>query len=96
MIVKVINNASQAVTDSSVSSGALVVTTGLIRVVATVDAYISLTASAATVDNTGIVIAAGSENIFSVANGSFVNGLRVGSTSGRISICCVQAGSETV
>ena len=92
MIVKVINNASQAVTDSSVSSGALVVPTGLIRVVATVDSYISLTASAATVNNTGIVIAAGAENLFVVANGSFVNGLRVGGTNGRISITCVSLG----
>jgi len=90
--LRVINNASQAVTDSNVSSSALVVPTGLIRVVATVDSYISLTASAATVDNTGIVIAAGAENLFVVANGSFVNGLRVGGTNGRISITCVSLG----
>ena len=90
--IRIINNASQAVTDSNVSSSALVVPTGLIRVVATVDSYISLTASAATVDNTGIVIAAGAENLFVVANGSFVNGLRVGGTSGRISITCVSLG----
>ena len=90
--LRIINNASQAVTNSNVSSSALVVPTGLIRVVATVDSYISLTASAATVDNTGIVIAAGAENLFVVANGSFVNGLRVGGTSGRISITCVSLG----
>ena len=90
--VRVINNASQAVTGTSVSSSALVVPSGLIRVVATVDSYISLTAAAATVDNTGIVIAAGAENLFLVADGSFVNGLRVGGTSGRISITCVSLG----
>ena len=90
--IRIINNASQAVTGTSVSSSALVVPTGLIRVVATVDSYISLTASAATVDNTGIVIAAGAENLFVVANGSFVNGLRVGSSNGRISITCVSLG----
>lgn len=90
--LRVVNNASQAVTDSNVSSSALVVPTGLIRVVATVDSFISLTASAATADNTGIVIAAGSENLFVVANGSFVNGLRVGGTNGRISITCVSLG----
>jgi hypothetical protein len=90
--LRVVNNASQAVTNTSGSSGALVVPTGLIRVVATVDSYISLTASAATVDNTGIVIAAGAENLFLVANGSFVNGLRVGGTDGRISITCVSLG----
>ena len=90
--VRVINNASQEVTNTSVSSSALVVPTGLIRVVATVDSYISLTAAAATVDNTGIVIAAGAENLFLVADGSFVNGLRVGGTSGRISITCVSLG----
>ena len=90
--LRIINNASQAVTNSNVSSSALVVPTGLIRVVATVDSYISLTASAATVDNTGIVIAAGAENLFAVADGSFVNGLRVGGTSGRISITCVSLG----
>ena len=89
--LRVINNASQAVTNTSGSSGALVVPTGLIRVVATVDSYISL-ASAATVDNTGIVIAAGAENLFLVESGSFVNGLRVGSTNGRISITCVSLG----
>jgi len=90
--LRVVNNASQAVTDSNVSSSALVVPTGLIRVVATVDSFISLTASAATADNTGIVIAAGSENLFVVANGSFVNGLRVGGANGRISITCVSLG----
>ena len=90
--LRVVNNASQAVTNSNVSSSALVVPTGLIRVVATVDSYISLTASAATVDNTGIVIAAGAENLFVVANGSFVNGLRVGDSNGRISITCVSLG----
>ena len=90
--LRVVNNASQAVTNTSGSSGALVVPTGIIRVVATVDSYISLTASAATVDNTGIVIAAGAENLFAVADGSFVNGLRVGGTSGRISITCVSLG----
>ena len=90
--VRVINNASQAVTGTSASSDALVVPSGLIRVVATVDSYISLTAAAATVDNTGIVIAAGAENLFLVADGSFVNGLRVGGTSGRISITCVSLG----
>jgi hypothetical protein len=90
--IRIINNASQAVTGSNVSSSALVVPTGLIRVVATVDSYISLTASAATVNNTGIVIAAGAENLFLVANGSFVNGLRVGGTDGRISITCVSLG----
>ena len=90
--VRVINNASQEVTNTSVSSSALVVPSGLIRVVATVDSYISLTAAAATVDNTGIVIAAGAENLFLVADGSFVNGLRVGGTSGRISITCVSLG----
>ena len=90
--LRVVNNASQAVTNSNVSSSALVVPTGLIRVVATVDSYISLTASAATVDNTGIVIAAGAENLFAVADGSFVNGLRVGDTNGRISITCVSLG----
>ena len=90
--LRVINNASQAVTGTSVSSSALVVPSGLIRVVATVDSYISLTASAATVDNTGIVIAAGAENLFAVADGSFVNGLRVGGTNGRISITCVSLG----
>ena len=90
--VRVINNASQEVTNTSVSSSALVVPSGLIRVVATVDSYISLTASAATVDNTGIVIAAGGENFFLVDDGSFVNGLRVGGTSGRISITCVSLG----
>ena len=90
--LRVINNASQAVTDTSGSSSALVVPTGLIRVVATIDSYISLTASAATVDNTGIVIAAGAENLFAVADGSFVNGLRVGSSNGRISITCVSLG----
>ena len=90
--LRVVNNASQAVTNSNVSSSALVVPTGLIRVVATVDSFISLTASAATADNTGIVIAAGAENLFVVANGSFVNGLRVGGTNGRISITCVSLG----
>ena len=90
--IRIINNASQAVTGTSVSSSALVVPSGLIRIVATVDSYISLTASAATVDNTGIVIAAGAENLFAVADGSFVNGLRVGGTSGRISITCVSLG----
>ena len=90
--IRVINNASQAVTDSSVSSSALVVPTGLIRVVATVDSYISLTAAAATADTSGIVIAAGGENFFLVDDGSFVNGLRVGGTSGRISITCVSLG----
>ena len=90
--LRVVNNASQAVTDSNVSSSALVVPTGLIRVVATVDSFISLTASAATADTTGIVIAAGSENLFVVANGSFVNGLRVGGSNGRISITCVSLG----
>ena len=90
--VRVINNASQEVTNTSVSSSALVVPSGLIRIVATVDSYISLTAAAATVDNTGIVIAAGAENLFLVADGSFVNGLRVGGTSGRISITCVSLG----
>ncbi len=90
--IRIINNASQAVTGTSVSSSALVVPSGLIRIVATVDSYISLTASAATVDNTGIVIAAGAENLFLVENGSFVNGLRVGSTNGRISITCVSLG----
>ena len=90
--IRIINNASQAVTGTSVSSSALVVPTELIRVVATVDSYISLTASAATVDNTGIVIAAGAENLFAVADGSFVNGLRVGSSNGRISITCVSLG----
>ena len=90
--LRVVNNASQAVTDSNVSSSALVVPTGLIRVVATVDSFISLTASAATADNTGIVIAAGAENLFVVANGSFVNGLRVGGANGRISITCVSLG----
>jgi len=90
--LRVVNNASQAVTNSNVSSSALVVPTGLIRVVATVDSFISLTASAATADNTGIVIAAGSENLFVVANGSFVNGLRVGGSNGRISITCVSLG----
>lgn len=90
--IRIINNASQAVTDSSVSSSALVVPSGLIRVVATVDSYISLTASATSVDNTGIVIAAGAENLFLVADGSFVNGLRVGGTSGRISVTCVSLG----
>ena len=90
--VRVINNASQEVTNTSVSSSALVVPTGLIRVVATVDSYISLTASATSVDNTGIVIGAGVENLFLVADGSFVNGLRVGGTSGRISITCISLG----
>ena len=90
--VRVINNASQEVTNTSVSSSALVVPSGLIRVVATVDSYISLTAAAATVDNTGIVIAAGAENLFAVADGSFVNGLRVGDSNGRISITCVSLG----
>ena len=90
--IRIINNASQAVTDSSISSSALVVPSGLIRVVATVDSYISLTASATSVDNTGIVIGAGVENLFIVADGSFVNGLRVGGTSGRISITCISLG----
>ena len=90
--LRVVNNASQAVTDSNVSSSALVVPTGLIRVVATVDSFISLTASAETVDTTGIVIEAGSENLFVVKNGSFVNGLRVGGANGRISITCVSLG----
>jgi hypothetical protein len=90
--IRIINNASQAVTDSSISSSALVVPSGLIRVVATVDSYISLTASATSVDNTGIVIGAGVENLFLVADGSFVNGLRVGGTSGRISITCISLG----
>ena len=90
--VRVINNASQEVTNTSVSSSALVVPTGLIRVVATVDSYISLTASATTVDNTGIVIAAGAENLFLVENGSFVNGLRAHGTNGVISISCVSIG----
>jgi hypothetical protein len=90
--IRIINNASQAVTDSSISSSALVVPSGLIRVVATVDSYISLTASATSVDNTGIIIGAGVENLFLVADGSFVNGLRVGGTSGRISITCISLG----
>jgi hypothetical protein len=90
--IRIINNVSQAVTDSSISSSALVVPSGLIRVVATVDSYISLTASATSVDNTGIVIGAGVENLFLVADGSFVNGLRVGGTSGRISITCISLG----
>ena len=74
MIVKIINTVNQAVTNTSGSSSALDLPTNLVRLVATIDSYITLTATASTVTSAnGILIVASTENIFSLPNGSAVS-----------------------
>ena len=94
MILKVINNVSLAFTDSSASTSALVIPSGIVRICASHSAFITITTSAGSADNTGIVIGANKEVILEVANGSFINALRATSTSGRMSISCVEIGQQ--
>jgi len=90
--LRIINNVSIAAESSSNSSSALVIPTGLVRVVSTVEAHISFTASSGTADVSDMVIGAGQVNLFLVENGSFINGIRAHGTNGVISISCVSLG----
>ena len=92
MIYSVVNTVSLAITNSSASTSALVVPSGLIRIASTTNAHITITSSTGTADNTGIVIGAGQEAVFQVDNGSFVNAIRA-SADGRMSISCVRMGN---
>jgi len=90
--LRIINNVVIAAGSGSASSGALVIPTGLVRVVSTVEAHISFTASSGTADVSDMVIGAGQVNLFLIPDGTFINGLRAHGTNGVISISCVSIG----
>jgi len=90
--LRIINNVSIASGSSSASSSALVIPTGLIRVVATVESHISFTATSGTADVADMVIGAGQVNLFLIPDGTFINGIRAHGTNGVISITCVSLG----
>ena len=90
--LRIINNVSIAAESSSNSSSALVIPTGLVRVVATVESHISFTATSGTATAGDMVIGAGQVNLFLIPDGTFINGLRAHGTNGVISISCVSIG----
>ena len=92
MIYSLVNTVSLAITNSSASTSALVVPSGLIRIGSSTNAYLTLTSSAGTATNAGFFIGAGQEAVFQVDNGSFVNAIRA-SADGRMSISCVRVGN---
>ena len=92
MIYSLVNTVSLAITNSSASTSALVVPSGLIRVASSTNAYITLTSTTGTATNTGLFIGAGQEILFQVDNGSFVNAIR-DTADGRMSISCVRLGN---
>jgi len=92
MVYSVVNNVSLAISNSSASTSALVVPSGLIRIASTTNAHFSITSSAGTATNADMVIGAGQEAVFQVDNGSFVNAIR-NSADGRMSISCVRVGN---
>jgi hypothetical protein len=90
--LRIINNVSIAAGSSSASSSALVIPTGLIRVVSSVESHISFTTTAGTATAGDMVIGAGQVNLFLIPDGTFINGLRAHGTNGVISISCVSIG----
>ena len=91
MIYSIVNSVGLAVANSSASTSALVVPSGLIRVASTQNAFFTISSSAGTADNTGTLIGAGEEVIIKVDNGSFLNAIR-DTADGRISVSCVRPG----
>ena len=92
MIFQIINNVALAYTDSSGTTSALVIPSGLVRLCPTTACHISINAASGTDATTNdIHIGIGEETFVAIPNGYFISAIRT-SASGTLTIQAIDIG----